>query len=526
MGSYQQKTNRDNWENPSEVESLGDDTKQYRSKGLTPKLHQEEKKFFERDKGIAFATWNNNIPVKYITDTDERASYELKLDKGKNLFFWRGQPIDTTTMHREISFQPGDQEANKRVIFVMTVSGSIYVADEGEETRLSVGENNEQQWRFNHSTLVAGEAVASAGELWFENGILMGISDKSGHYRPELAHTIQVLKHFQSLGVDISGIIVERLMPDNNGNMRPVQFSARQVLLAGESELKTLSLTAKNEINDLSSMAENLKKHPLDNKQVTRYSLIIKFDKARSYDPNIITPKHVKTVFEIALDEANDILAKYLADNDSAAVTRALDTVSYVLEVLHRYHPSIVSSDLQGTADSIYRGIKSSETGTDNDNSNIANPELITREVTNLMTLMTTAMTGYLDSQGSDDMRQQIDKVFSRYEKKDDIESVAKSFVKTHEINPDLFKKRLEEALRDRNWSLPDFVDKILIEGAEDWETFDEYDKAIDVYNLANWLDPREYFDEEIEKLKKKARGEPEEQIAPESNSPSSVGYS
>jgi hypothetical protein len=145
-------------------------------------------------------------PVKYITDVNERASYELKLDKQKNTFYWRGKPIDTTKMKRAVTFGRG---ATDNVIFVMTTSGKVYIADEGEETRSSQNEEGEQQWLFNHSSLVQGEDIAAAGELNFnDKGELTGVSDKSGHYQPDPTFTVQILDVFRKAGVKLDGVKV------------------------------------------------------------------------------------------------------------------------------------------------------------------------------------------------------------------------------------------------------------------------------------------------------------------------------
>lgn len=197
------KSNKDE----DELVSLGDDSQTYEGKELGETYQNQEKAYHKKGSGFAYATWTEgNVPIKYIDDETERETYELKLHKGKNLFFWRGAPLDTSKMRRMTAFGGSNNAA--RVIYVMTTGGKIYVADEGAET--IAGENSPQQYRFNHSSLVEGEPVASAGELWFEDGILKGISDKSGHYRPGLQETLQVLRHFQKLGVDISNVVVDR----------------------------------------------------------------------------------------------------------------------------------------------------------------------------------------------------------------------------------------------------------------------------------------------------------------------------
>lgn len=60
---------------------------------------------------------------------------------------------------------------------------------------------------FHHSSLVAGNSVAAAGELEVRNGILMLISDKCGHYKPEIEYLEQAMDVLQFQGVDVSAVI-------------------------------------------------------------------------------------------------------------------------------------------------------------------------------------------------------------------------------------------------------------------------------------------------------------------------------
>jgi hypothetical protein len=161
------------------------------------------------------AAWAGHIksvakgaPVKYITNEQERASYELKLDKYKHIFMWRGKPLDTSKFTRAISL--GATIAGS-AIFVMTTSGQIYLGDEGAEARLSKTDQNNPallQWLFKHSTFMAGGEVAAAGEIVFKNGKLVTISDRSGHYQPTKTAMLQLLHLFDSHGVDLKGVII------------------------------------------------------------------------------------------------------------------------------------------------------------------------------------------------------------------------------------------------------------------------------------------------------------------------------
>ncbi len=165
--------------------------------------------------GLAHALWTYDMQggtdahhVKYLSDEDAK-EYELRVveQNGSPLFFWRGAPLDTSSMRRYT--QVDSRSGDSRVIFVMAVDGSIYVANEGAEAKAGASENNAEQWRFNHSSFVRGKPVAAAGELWLKDGVLKGITDNSGHYRPGIAEMMQVLRHFQSAGVDISQVLID-----------------------------------------------------------------------------------------------------------------------------------------------------------------------------------------------------------------------------------------------------------------------------------------------------------------------------
>jgi len=60
--------------------------------------------------------------------------------------------------------------------------------------------------RFHHSSLVAGAPVAGAGELYIDDGVLVGVTDESGHYQPPIELTAQVLRRLRDLGVDLSAV--------------------------------------------------------------------------------------------------------------------------------------------------------------------------------------------------------------------------------------------------------------------------------------------------------------------------------
>ncbi len=89
-------------------------------------------------------------------------------------------------------------------IYVMDPAGKFYAGPH------RLGE-------FHHSSLLAGGAVAGAGELQVQQGKLLAISNKSGHYRPPLSSMTQVLAELQDQYVDLTNV---KLL-DHEGKEQP-----------------------------------------------------------------------------------------------------------------------------------------------------------------------------------------------------------------------------------------------------------------------------------------------------------------
>ena len=124
--------------------------------------------------------------VQYLRSEQEREQYELTVDNGTIKQGKPPQVYDTGSLQ---SFFEGSGWA----IFVMSEDGRIYSAPQ------LIG-------RFQHSSFFAGGALASAGEIRVENGRLIGISNKSGHYRPNWLFLVQVLQELRSRGVKLEGV--------------------------------------------------------------------------------------------------------------------------------------------------------------------------------------------------------------------------------------------------------------------------------------------------------------------------------
>jgi len=131
------------------------------------------------------AVWRTK--VVYLDDV-ERQQYQLHIKNGK-LYDAKGNLYDTSDAISEFG---GEGNA----IFVMDKYGSVYASEVH-----SLG-------KFHHSSFLSGQPVASAGEIMVENGTLMAVTRRSGHYQPTAEQLEQFLQNLSGSGVDLSKVNV------------------------------------------------------------------------------------------------------------------------------------------------------------------------------------------------------------------------------------------------------------------------------------------------------------------------------
>ena len=126
--------------------------------------------------------WNKSTAVlKYDTELAQQAMTRIAL-RGGLLYGADGALLDTSRMVTAAS-GPG------WCIYVMSGENNIHVSSH------SVGGRH-------HSSLLAGENVACAGEMEVRRGKLVTLSNKSGHYQPEPVYLTQVIRVLSDAGVD------------------------------------------------------------------------------------------------------------------------------------------------------------------------------------------------------------------------------------------------------------------------------------------------------------------------------------
>ncbi|WGH74642.1 hypothetical protein P8625_11150 [Tenacibaculum tangerinum] len=118
--------------------------------------------------------------VSYLNKKD-LIKYEIKVKNGK-LVDYKGELFD--------SMDVSNITNNGKAIFVMDEVGKIYAS--------------KYPWmgEFHHSSFLGGGPVVMAGELAVFNGLLIKITNSTGHYKTKERHLNQFLEVLKKLGVD------------------------------------------------------------------------------------------------------------------------------------------------------------------------------------------------------------------------------------------------------------------------------------------------------------------------------------
>lgn len=119
------------------------------------------------------------VRIQYV-DPSKRNVFRAAITRSGNLLDSQGMPL------------------NGKMLFVMDQEGGIYAAPPG--LQFSNGKF------LRHSSFLAGEPAAAAGEMIVRNGKIILVNRKSGHYKPSQKANDQFLSQLQEQGVNISQI--------------------------------------------------------------------------------------------------------------------------------------------------------------------------------------------------------------------------------------------------------------------------------------------------------------------------------
>lgn len=127
--------------------------------------------------------------VKYL-DEAERESYRLFVDADGNLRRASDNELfDTSSADTVWGGADGG-----RAIFVMDKNGNLYAS------------NYQGRGEFHHSSLLAGGEVAGAGEIRVDNGRIVDMTDKSGHYQPSADLNDNAVDELRRQGLNTEGM--------------------------------------------------------------------------------------------------------------------------------------------------------------------------------------------------------------------------------------------------------------------------------------------------------------------------------
>jgi hypothetical protein len=151
--------------------------------------------------------WSNSLRTQTLYPEGEEAdAYRMDVQDGRFVLAdeylgdGTAAPLDTTEISSTALFHGSKPE---RMIYTMDAEGELAAADPAAEWRAHPG------MRFHHSSLAGGQPVAAAGEIKVRDGQVEAVSDRSGHYEPDLAMTSQMNDRLEAGGVDTSRVTYE-----------------------------------------------------------------------------------------------------------------------------------------------------------------------------------------------------------------------------------------------------------------------------------------------------------------------------
>ncbi|MEV0771414.1 hypothetical protein [Nocardia salmonicida] len=148
-----------------------------------PYATQEMNPTYRGEHELGNPVWEYPLHVAYFSEAD-RQRFRLYIIDGK-IYTSDGKLFDTSSSSTAWG-------GAGRAIFVMDEHGNLYASDYHE------------RGLFHHSSFLAGENVAAAGEMAAIDGELQMITDSSGHYRPSRGHTMQAIHQLRSMGIVIT----------------------------------------------------------------------------------------------------------------------------------------------------------------------------------------------------------------------------------------------------------------------------------------------------------------------------------
>ncbi|HYF33876.1 MAG TPA: hypothetical protein VD994_01190 [Prosthecobacter sp.] len=138
--------------------------------------------------------WKANVATTQYMNESQAAAHQVGFEAGTDA---------TGAANAKLT---GDSvEQGKKHIFVMDGEGGVYA--KGARAAVTQQDDSGRGVHVHHSSFLAGEDVAGAGELQVgQDGFLKGVTDRSGHYKPGEEQTTQTLAELENKGVNLDNV--------------------------------------------------------------------------------------------------------------------------------------------------------------------------------------------------------------------------------------------------------------------------------------------------------------------------------
>ncbi|MBM4440313.1 MAG: hypothetical protein FJ027_07825 [Candidatus Rokubacteria bacterium] len=156
--------------------------------GRTVSEHGHEEDAFLHGKGA----------LQYYTIDQDRAHLKLAFRHGKayKWGFHQGGKVELSPYDTD---EANDALEYGGSLYVMDGRGRLYVS--GQEFGIEA---------LKHSSFMGGLPTLAAGTLRVENGQVVWVSGRSGHYRPKVAQMVNLLERLRGYSVDLTKVVVYR----------------------------------------------------------------------------------------------------------------------------------------------------------------------------------------------------------------------------------------------------------------------------------------------------------------------------
>ena len=140
------------------------------------------------------AQWKEHVATTQYMNDAQREEHQMHFRPGQD-----------ATGAENMHVSGGSLEKGGEHIFVMDGEGQVF-AKEGQAA-LNQKDDAGRGVHTHHSSFLAGEAVAGAGEMKIDQqGFVKEVTDRSGHYKPGEAQTTQTLEELENKGVNLNNV--------------------------------------------------------------------------------------------------------------------------------------------------------------------------------------------------------------------------------------------------------------------------------------------------------------------------------